>query len=291
MEKKTNYSIQTLLESRSFLYVLLLIVTICFVSTYTKIYDVKLDMNGDNIHYYALGKALAEGKGFTNTISFSETPHTHFPPGYPVFVAGVMKFFPDNINAVKIANGILLYAAILLLFFLLKKISGSIIVAFLTCMFCSIHAEILRYATIMMSEMLFLFCSVAAIFLMLSIKPEQLFTKKGVRDTVLLVLLLFLGMFMDVGASILILGPLLAPVAVAFGIDPIQFGVIFVFSMAIGQATPPFGTDLFVVCGFSGRNVMAVGKHSLLFCTALVAVILLCIFIPQVATALPGIMV
>lgn len=82
--------------------------------------------------------------------------------------------------------------AILLLFFLLKKISGSIIVAFLTCMFCSIHAEILRYATIMMSEMLFLFCSVAAIFLMLSIKPEQLFTKKGVRDTVLLVLLLFL---------------------------------------------------------------------------------------------------
>lgn len=176
MEKKTNYSIQTLLESRSFLYVLLLIVTICFVSTYTKIYDVKLDMNGDNIHYYALGKALAEGKGFTNTISFSETPHTHFPPGYPVFVAGVMKFFPDNIDAVKIANGILLYAAILLLFFLLKKISGSIIVAFLTCVFCSIHAEILRYATIMMSEMLFLFCSVAAIFLMLSIKPEQLFT-------------------------------------------------------------------------------------------------------------------
>ena len=105
------------------------------------------------------------------------------------------------------------------------------------------------------------------------------------------VLLLFLGMFMDVGASILILGPLLAPVAVAFGIDPVQFGVIFVFSMAIGQATPPFGTDLFVVCGFSGRNVMAVGKHLLLFCVALVAVILLCIFIPQVATALPGIMV
>ena len=104
MEKKTNYSIQTLLDSRSFLYVLLFIVTICFVSTYTKIYDVKLDMNGDNIHYYALGKALAEGKGFTNTISFSETPHTHFPPGYPVFVAGVMKFFPDNINAVKIVH-------------------------------------------------------------------------------------------------------------------------------------------------------------------------------------------
>lgn len=104
------------------------------------------------------------------------------------------------------------------------------------------------------------------------------------------ILLLFLGMFMDVGASILILGPLLAPVAAAFGIDPIQFGLIFVFSMAIGQATPPFGTDLFVVCGFSGRAVMDVGKHSLVFCTALVAVIILCIFFPQVATFLPGFM-
>ena len=82
MEKKTNYSIQTLLDSRSFLYVLLFIVTICFVSTYTKIYDVKLDMNGDNIHYYALGKALAEGKGFTNTISFSETFEQTFLPAF-----------------------------------------------------------------------------------------------------------------------------------------------------------------------------------------------------------------
>ncbi len=106
-----------------------------------------------------------------------------------------------------------------------------------------------------------------------------------------IVLLLFLGMFMDVGASILILGPLLAPVAVAFGIDPIQFGVIFVFSMAIGQATPPFGTDLFVVCGFSGRSVMSVGKHSLVFCIALVLVILLCVFVPQIATALPSVMI
>lgn len=104
-----------------------------------------------------------------------------------------------------------------------------------------------------------------------------------------IILLLFLGMFMDVGASILILGPLLAPAA-AFGIDPVQFGLIFIFSMAIGQATPPFGTDLFVVCGFSGRQVMAVGKHSLIFCTALVAVILLCMFFPQIATALPNIM-
>lgn len=181
------------LNSRFVLYVILLVIAICFVGTYSKIYDVKLDLNGDNIHYYALGKALSEGKGFTNIMSFEETPHTHFPPGYPIFVAGVMKFFPDNINALKIANGLLLFASILLLFFLLKKLSGNLVVPFLTCIFCSIHAEILRYATIMMSEMLFLFCSVCIIYLVLSIRPERLFTKEGTRDNLLLVALLFLN--------------------------------------------------------------------------------------------------
>ena len=61
-----------------------------------------------------------------------------------------------------------------------------------------------------------------------------------------LVLLVFLGMFMDVSTIILIIAPLLAPVADSFGIDPIQFGCIFVFTLAIGQATPPFGACLFV---------------------------------------------
>lgn len=181
------------LNSRYVLYFMLLVIAFCFVSTYSKIYDIKLDLNGDNIHYYALGKALSEGKGYTNIISFKETPHTHFPPGYPIFVAGVMKFFPNNINAVKIANGLLLFASILLLFFLLKKLSGNIAIPFLTCIFCSIHAEILRYATIMMSEMLFLFCSIGIIYLVLSIRPERLFTKEGTRDNLFLLALLFLN--------------------------------------------------------------------------------------------------
>lgn len=196
MEKKNNFSFEHFLNSRFSLYAMLIVITISFIGTYSKIYDVKLDLNGDNIHYYALGKALSEGKGFTDIMSFNEKPHTHFPPGYPIFVAGVIKFFPDNINAVKIMNGVLLLASILLLFFLLKKLSGNIVVPFLTCIFCSIHAEILRYATIMMSEMLFLFCSVCTIWLILTIRPERLFTKQGIRDTVLLVPLLFLNNYL-----------------------------------------------------------------------------------------------
>ena len=94
MKKKNSYSFKQFFNSRFSLYAMLIVITISFICTYSKVYDVKLDLNGDNIHYYALGKALTEGKGFTNIMSFKETPHTHFPPGYPVFVAGVMKFSP-----------------------------------------------------------------------------------------------------------------------------------------------------------------------------------------------------
>lgn len=103
-------------------------------------------------------------------------------------------------------------------------------------------------------------------------------------------LLLFLGMFMDVGAIILILGPMLAPVARSYGIDPIHFGLIFIFTVAIGQATPPFGTNLFVACGYSGQSVMQIGKKSLIYSSALVLVIILCIVFPQLVTALPNMM-
>lgn len=63
------------------------------------------------------------------------------------------------------------------------------------------------------------------------------------------IFLLIVGMFMEGIAAMLILIPLLAPVATAFGIDPIQFGMIMVFNMSIGTITPPLGTVMFVTCG------------------------------------------
>lgn len=103
-----------------------------------------------------------------------------------------------------------------------------------------------------------------------------------------ILLLLFLGMFMDVAAIILIIAPLLTPVAANFGVDPVHYGLIFVFTLAIGQATPPFGSCLFVACGMSGRTVMELGTRAIPFCLALVAVVLLSAFYPPLATFLPG---
>ena len=105
-----------------------------------------------------------------------------------------------------------------------------------------------------------------------------------------LLLLVFLGMFMDVSTIILIIAPLLAPVAYSFGIDPIQFGCIFVFTLAIGQATPPFGACLFVSSSMSGHGIMRLGVLSIPFVLALLLVVVLTCIFPPLATLLPSLM-
>ena len=91
----------------------------------------------------------------------------------------------------------------------------------------------------------------------------------------IIVLLTICGMFLEVGATNLILGPILAPIAIKFGVDPVQFGLLFVFLLAMGQATPPFGTTMFVSCGLSGEPVAKVAKRLLPF----VAVEIVCAFL------------
>ncbi|MDR3705539.1 MAG: glycosyltransferase family 39 protein [Paludibacteraceae bacterium] len=157
---------------------LIILLSIYYFSNYAYIFDKKIDLNGDNVQYYSLGKSLAEGNGYTSTIGFKNEPHTHFPPGYPVFIAGIMKIFPNSTDAVKLFNGLLLYGSILLLFYIIKRISGNIIVAFITGMLCAAHPELLRWATIMMSEILYLFLSLLLVLLVLEITRRKLFLDK-----------------------------------------------------------------------------------------------------------------
>ncbi len=62
------------------------------------------------------------------------------------------------------------------------------------------------------------------------------------------VFLFLIGMFIETGAAIVILAPILAPVAIHFGIDPVHFGIIMVVNLALGMITPPFGVNLFAAC-------------------------------------------
>ncbi|MEI3100315.1 MAG: TRAP transporter large permease subunit [Oscillospiraceae bacterium] len=96
---------------------------------------------------------------------------------------------------------------------------------------------------------------------------------------------------MDVSVIILIIAPLLAPVATTFGIDAVHFGCIFVYTLAIGQATPPFGSCLFVSSSMSGHGIMRLGRLAIPFVLALLGVVLLTCFVPQLATLLPSMMI
>lgn len=106
---------------------------------------------------------------------------------------------------------------------------------------------------------------------------------------VLLVINLFLlivGMVMDTTPAILILTPILLPVVQAFGMNPIQFGVVMVVNLAIGFVTPPVGVNLFVASSLTDLPVMSIAKKSLPMIIYFLVALLLITYIPALSLAL-----
>jgi len=176
---------------------LLAVICAVFVVNYEAVFDSKLDPNGDNITYFLLAKALSEGQGYTDILSPASVQHTHFPPGYPLFMSVFMHFFPDNVVAMKILNGILFLLAVLLLFRIVRKTTGgNIYLAFAVCLLTVSHPILLRWATIMMSEPLYIVISFGIILISLDLDIGKVFTRghKDRRQIARLVLLCLLVM-------------------------------------------------------------------------------------------------
>ena len=180
-------------QNKFVIIILLFIVSIVFFANYNTLYDKKLDTNGDNIYYFSLGKSLAEGNGYCTPFGFETAPHGHFPPGYPAFISCILRIHPDDVQAVKKTNGILLYGAIILLFFSAYLISRNSILAFCASILASMHSEMLRFATIMMSEPLYIFLAMLAIFLAILLSKWDFQKKmwKLITLSVLLALTIF----------------------------------------------------------------------------------------------------
>lgn len=101
------------------------------------------------------------------------------------------------------------------------------------------------------------------------------------------VLLLINGMFMDDYASVIVLGPILAPIAWALGVDPIQIGVIICVNLVIGLATPPFGIVLFVTSPMAGVTVEDTFKKGWPMLIASIVVLLMVTYYPPLTLWLP----
>jgi TRAP-type transport system large permease protein len=96
-----------------------------------------------------------------------------------------------------------------------------------------------------------------------------------------------LGCLLDTTTLLLVLVPLLLPAAKLLGVDLVHFGVVIVVNMMIGLLTPPYGVLLFVLSGLSGAAVKDIVRELLPFIAALVAVLVLLIFVPSLVLALP----
>ena len=128
----------------------------------------------------------------------------------------------------------------------------------------------------------------------LSHAPEAMaeFVLGLTRDPLILLflinLLLFVvGMFLDAGPAIIILGPILGPIFVSLGVDPIHFAIIMSVNLTVGLATPPMGLVLFVASSVSGERVEAISKAILPFLAVEVVVIFLITYIPAISMTIP----
>ncbi len=103
--------------------------------------------------------------------------------------------------------------------------------------------------------------------------------------------LLLIGMFMEGISAIMVLAPVLLPIAVSFGVDPLHFGVLMVMNLSLGMLTPPYGITLYVASGIANRSVMQVSRELALPLGTLVFVLLLTTFLPGLVTALPDLLI
>lgn len=100
------------------------------------------------------------------------------------------------------------------------------------------------------------------------------------------VLLLFLGMFIEGTALMIVLVPLLKPVLAQFGIDPVHFGIVIIVNLSIGTLTPPVGTVLLLVCNLTRATIGEFFREGWMFVAALVIALLLITYIPALSLVL-----
>ncbi len=141
---------------------------------YTYTFDPDLDLNGDNCMYYIYATSIASGQGYTDLSSM--TVSNTFPPGYPLLMAP-LRFLTDSITAQKILNGLFMLLSILLLYRVMLRSGFRRELAFISGCAMILSERVLHFASIMMSEMSFLFCSVVVIASLLRMDGKKAFWK------------------------------------------------------------------------------------------------------------------
>ena len=95
--------------------------------------------------------------------------------------------------------------------------------------------------------------------------------------------LFFIGMFIETSAAIIVLAPILTPVAQHFGVDPVHFGLVIVVNLAMGMITPPFGVNLFAACTVARISLDRIVGHLIPFVLVIVACLMVVTYVPELS--------
>ena len=98
--------------------------------------------------------------------------------------------------------------------------------------------------------------------------------------------LFLIGMFIETSAAIIVLGPILAPVAVYFGIDPVHFGIVMVVNLALGMITPPFGVNLFAACTVARLSLDRIITQLVPFVLVVLSCLMVITYMPWISLTL-----
>ena len=98
--------------------------------------------------------------------------------------------------------------------------------------------------------------------------------------------LFVIGMFIETSAAIIVLAPILVPVAIHFGVDPVHFGTIMVVNLALGMITPPFGVNLFAACTVAKISLDQIVKHLIPFVLVILGCLMVLTYVPWISLAL-----
>ena len=96
------------------------------------------------------------------------------------------------------------------------------------------------------------------------------------------ILLLVVGMFIETSAAILVLAPILTPIAIAYGVDPVHFGLIIVVNLALGMITPPLGVNLFAACAVAKLSVDQIIPQLLWFVLTVFGALMIITYVPAI---------
>lgn len=142
---------------------------VLFLLVFSQVYDPKLDLNGDNFKYINFSNSILEGYGYTDPTTPDRQPTNWNPPGYATLLAAAGLITNENIAVYKWLNGVFLFGSILILYFLYASVKPLHALWFLIIPLALFHGEILRWATIIMSEMPYMFVSYVSLYLFFKI--------------------------------------------------------------------------------------------------------------------------